>query len=728
LNLSASLRAGLVLIASLLASCGGGGGGGGGNDNGSGNDNKLTLSANSVSCANFQNDFNSVSQDVRVSWSSSKVAGLVVGTLPGQDVPSWLSAEAIGTTSPVTVRLYCNSSGQAPGRYTTTLRFITGTTSQEILGQRDVPVTFDVVAEPTVAPALMGWAETEGPTDTNIAVTHAAGVTISSVSSDVPWVSATFSGDTITLKGTATSASQAPGNYLGNLFTTFALGSRTRMVVSALNGVVRQALSGPPSLSFVIDANTTVDDLAGRTATIVTATAAPITYSVQGNVPWLSATGNTTAADGNLGLALVANQLPQLPFGISTGTLVVTPTNGATPLQIPVNIDMRLPEVNFVAPVAFTDTLDSDYVIARGGGFTSPGFQLRIDGGVVSNAQVVSDTEIRLVPGQRTVGDHPVSATNTLGIVRNSARLRVADPPPYQGAMLPADVGPQNRVVSSPINGVVFSSRAYFIDSFKSPPVGNSSVIQRFAYQAGTQQWTRTEHAYPQLFDFAFSPDESLLIVLTASDLRIVDPESMQTLDTYPLPRSPGGFARQLGVLNNGLVFIEGAHLVFSLRTHTWVDFPLYQTDGGMMASLDGSRAVIGSTGSPYSYIDASNNSIVISPNNHPFYCCGVISRHGTVALINEYVLDVDGVVRGTLPTTGFVGDLSPDGRRAYGHDFQSGALRSFDLTTSPTFTELTPIPYPPQVAADIGQIAMDPAGRVVFKITEQHFVVTRLP
>ena len=78
------------------------------------------------------------------------------------------------------------------------------------------------------------------------------------------------------------------------------------MVVSALNGVVEQALSGPPSLSFVIDANTTVEDLAGRTATIVTGTAAPITYTVQGNVPWLSATGNTTAVDGNLGLALVA--------------------------------------------------------------------------------------------------------------------------------------------------------------------------------------------------------------------------------------------------------------------------------------------------------------------------------------------------------------------------------------------------------------------------------------
>ena len=181
-------------------------------------------------------------------------------------------------------------------------------------------------------------------------------------------------------------------------------------------------------------------------------------------------------------------------------------------------------------------------------------------------------------------------------------------------------------------------------------------------------------------------------------------------------------------MLNNGLVLIGEARLVFSLRTRTWVDFPFYESHGGMMASLDGSRALVGFNASPYSFIDASTNTIVIPPSNQLFFCCGVISRHGTVALINQYVLDVDGDVLGALPTTGFLGDLSPDGRRAYGHDHISGALRSFDLTTSPLFTELTPIPYPLQIAGETGLIAVDPAGGVVFKITEQHFVVTQLP
>jgi len=726
LNLFSRLRAGVCVLALVLASCGGGGGGGGNdNNNPGGGDKNLTLNVSSVSCTSFANDFNPDSHDVRVSWTNSKVQAFVVGTLPGQAIPPWLTVDVIGNASPLTVRIHCTSGAVAPGRHSMTLRFVSGDVNQQILGQKDISLTFDVVAEPVVTAAVTTWVETETPADRTIAVTPGSGVSISSASSSVAWLSASFSGNTITLKGTPDSATLTPGNYAGTLNTTFALGSRTHTVVTNLSGTVTRAMNGPSSLSFVIDADTEAGDLTGRTATISTATAAQTAFTVQSDVPWLSVSGNTTGSADNLALTVVANQLPQLSFGVHTGTLWVTPANGAVPLEIPINIDMRLPEVNFVAPVAFTDTLDTDYVIVRGSGFTSPGFALRIDGNVVTDVQVVNDTEIRLVPGQHSVGDHLVSANGALGIVREAAPLRVADPPAYLSALVPADVGPQDRLVSSPINGVVFSSRAYFTESYANPPVGNSSVINRFAYDAGTQQWTRTEHAYPQLFDFALAPDESLLIVLTESDLRIVDPASMQTLDTYPLPHGFGGIARQLGVLNSGLVIIDAAHLVFSLRMRDWVDFPHFESDGGIMASLDGSRAVVGRSGLPYSYIDASTNTIMPAPDDRLFFCCGPISRHGQVVMINQYAMHVDGPMMGDLPTTGFVGDLSPQGLRAYGHDFQSGALRIFDL---PQIAELTPIPYPPQVAGEIGRISLDPAGHVAFKITNSYFVVTELP
>lgn len=725
LNLFSSLRAGACVLALVLASCGGGGGGGSDNTNPGGGNKNISLNVGSVSCNSFQNDFSADTHDVRVSWTNSKVQAFVVGSLPGEAIPSWLSADVIGSSSPITVKIHCTSGGVAPGHYAMTLRFVTGDASQQILGQKDIPVTFDIVADPVVNPVVTTWVETEAPADRTITVTPGAGVSVSNVSSTLPWLSTSLAGNTITLKATSESATLTPGGYFGTLQTTFRLGTRTKIIISPLEGTVTRALSGPPSLGFVINADTEAGDLTGRTATISTATVAQTAFTVQSDVPWLSVSGNTTGSSDNLGLTVVANQLPQLSFGVHTGTLLVTPANGATPLQIPINIDMRLPEVNFVAPVAFTDSLLTDYVIVRGSGFTSPGFALRIDGNVVNATQVVSDTEIRLIPGQRSVGDHLVSANGALGIVRDAAPLRVADPPAYHNALVPADVGPQDRVVSSPINGVAFSSRAYFTESYANPPVGNSSIISRFAYDAGTQQWTRTEHAYPQLFDFALSPDESLLIVLTESDLRIVDPGSMQTLDTYPLPHGFGGIARQLGVLNNGLVIIDAAHLVFSLRTRDFVDFPFVDSDGGMMVSLDGSRAVVGRSGAPYSYIDASTNTIVTAPTNHPFYCCGAISRHGSVVLINQYAMSVGGPMYGDLPTTGFVGDLSPSGHRAYGHDFQSGALRIFEL---PQIAELTPIQYPPQVSSQIGRIALDPAGRVAFKITDNYFVVTELP
>ncbi|HET7810500.1 MAG TPA: hypothetical protein VFL16_07970 [Steroidobacteraceae bacterium] len=48
--------------------------------------------------------------------------------------------------------------------------------------------------------------------------------------------------------------------------------------------------------------------------------------------------------------------------------------------------------------------------------------------------------------------------------------------------------------------------------------------------------------------------------------------------------------------------------------------------------------------------------------------------------------------------------------------------------TPESTFTELSPIQYPPQVAGDIGMIATDPAGHVIYKVTDKYFVVTELP
>ena len=217
-NFFAGLRACLFVVASLLAGCGGGGGGGGGNGPPGNVGNKsLTLSTNSLSFVSFQNDSQGETQDIRVTWTNSKVAGFVVGTLPGQAVPPWISVESIGTTSPVTIRVRCNSVGSAPGHYAMTLRFVSGDASSNILAQQDAQIACDVLQDPTVGAAVMTWVETEGPADRTVTASHDARVSTSTVSADVPWVSATLAGDTITLKKTADSATRLPGNYVGTL-------------------------------------------------------------------------------------------------------------------------------------------------------------------------------------------------------------------------------------------------------------------------------------------------------------------------------------------------------------------------------------------------------------------------------------------------------------------------------------------------------------------------------
>ena len=91
-------------------------------------------------------------------------------------------------------------------------------------------------------------------------------------------------------------------------------------------------------------------------------------------------------------------------------------------LQIPASLNLRLPEIHFVAPVAFSDTVASDFVIARGQGFDDPNAVLKLAGNTVSSPTLVTDTEIRFIPGARTAGSYQVEVPNQLGFTRDKAK------------------------------------------------------------------------------------------------------------------------------------------------------------------------------------------------------------------------------------------------------------------------------------------------------------------
>jgi hypothetical protein len=197
----------------------------------------------------------------------------------------------------------------------------------------------------------------------------------------------------------------------------------------------------------------------------------------------------------------------------------------------------------------------------------------------------------------------------------------------------------------------------------------------------------------------------------------------MITRETILLPSNIGGTAPQMAVTNDGLVLIAALDQAYSLREQRFVSIPGLSAGGvGIAGSRDGSRIFYGSANHfetfPYRYYDASDGKIVVSQTRNHF-ARGVYTRHAERALTNGYLLDSSLKVLALLEVASHSGDLSPDGRLAYGHD--EGKLRIWDVSEPNQLRELPPMDVGAAVAA---RVAVHPRGGFVFIATQTHFHV----
>jgi hypothetical protein len=395
-----------------------------------------------------------------------------------------------------------------------------------------------------------------------------------------------------------------------------------------------------------------------------------------------------------------------------------------------VRLKVNLPEVRVVMPVAFTDTVATDYVVVHGRGLTQPNIDLRVDGAAPGTVTVVDDRTLHVVPGPRTAGDHSVTVANALGFDRSSATLRVTDPPAYGAASVDvAALDLQSRIISSPSNRAVFTHRCYFC-GLASPSIGTGS-IHRFGYDTGTGQWTHTEVVYARLYDIALTPDESRLIVLEDGRLYLADPVTMIAApeDIFDVPNFSGGISRQLAVAGDGLVFISDSTKAFSLITRTFVDAPYFYTLGrAPSASADGSRVLMTRTNGndPMQAYYPATGTITTSSTVASDVLVSQ-DRHAATAYVAGTVFNADLSVRGTLVVG--PGEASPDGTRLYNPDLGASDVRVFDITANPPFgEELAAIDVPGVPNNTVARVVVDPRGRHLYYVTDRKFVVIPLP
>jgi hypothetical protein len=718
-----------ALVGLCLTACGGGGG----------DDTSLSVSETSVTLEPFVDDTSGVSKSVQVTWSGKKVAGYIVGTLPGQNLPSWLSVSASGNASPATVSFSYNGFTRVTSRQTTTIRIVTGDSDANVLDIADVAVTLDPVPLPRVAgaPVQLSWVESEQLAPRQLAITRDPRVRIVEVKTDAPWMSAVQSADTLTISGNAAtlalqvrSFDPIAGRPLNdNILLVYEYGGRQRNLVVPVDATVRRALSSTTPVSIELNASSTPADLTRFRATVATATQAPVSLSVQSDVPWLAATASATGSPNNIALTLVPSQLAPLAVGTHVANLTVTGTNATVvALQIPVTLNMRVPEAYMASPVLYVGGSPTDYVVVHGGGFTDAAAELRRDGGTAGAATIVSDTQLRVVPGVLPAGTYTLSVANRLGITRRSAALRVVDPPAYSNFSMPASIGLPPRIIASPANNAVFAANCYFCNNSS---LGTLSTVQRFSFDASTNQWAATLHSFPNLVDISMSPDETQLLVLTSNTLRVVDPVTMATTKSVLLPPWGVGTAYQLGVANDGLVLIRGLGQAYSLITDTFVALPGMSdsTQGvAIVASADGSRVLFGGsrgTQDNFRYYDSALGRIVVSTGANQFDSPGTISRYAERFYNVDTLFDRNLAPLATLPLG--LGVISADGSRVFG--IEGGAnyrLRTFDVTNAASITELASIALSrPEEAS---RLVADPRGGVVFRLTERTFNVHVVP
>jgi len=228
----------VFLCGVLLAACGGGGGsggGGGGGGNGGGGssdpDNTISLDRTRVDLLAPGLVGGEDAAEIEVTFSG---AGLVVGTLPGTELPSWLfvgaPTEVNATTARVRITFLPGSiQPMTPQRVSTTLRFATADADGDNIALRDLQITGTIDHELSRANELFTY--TLGATatpSTTIDLTTANADW--SASTDADWLTVTPASGTgnAALTLSTTPGTLPEGDYVATLSVRDTLTNRTR--------------------------------------------------------------------------------------------------------------------------------------------------------------------------------------------------------------------------------------------------------------------------------------------------------------------------------------------------------------------------------------------------------------------------------------------------------------------------------------------------------------------
>jgi hypothetical protein len=513
------------------------------------------------------------------------------------------------------------------------------------------------------------------------------------------------------------------GSYFADVVVEYGFGGLTRTLRLP---VAYHVVDVVDELRFVLNASTGPEDMEQTVTLGGGAAAGALGWTASADEPWLSLspTGGDSAGANRLTVALVRSEVANLTRGEHTATITLTSTGpDAATTQIAVNLTLDLPVVRYVAPyVAYTNSVGTDYVIVRGRGFSGLAQDVLFGSEAASDVDVVSDTELRVVPPVLAEGAYRVDIDNPLGLQLSEAELLVKAPPAFKSYDLTTSLGYGNgRVIYDAEREAVYVVRCYIC----SYSASNLETIVKYSYNRATSSWEYQRIDFPFIQDMALSPDGREMIVVTREQLFRVDPETFATIRYVNLPRMLDGiYTGQVAMLNHGVAVIRSLGQTYDLRTGEFKSVsPL--GDSIIDGTIDGSRAFVGDSantsvvGHPIRYYDASTDTIVTSRASYWYSGHGKADLHGNRFFMDGRVLDRDLNLLGSISAMSTFSAMAPDGSTLYAYASSPDSLQVIDLTGPPPYT-----PHARITLREPGPTVISQDGGTLFVVGATYFMV----
>ncbi len=702
----------LGYAAAMLSACGGGGGG----DRVPVVDDStsISISANALSFTAVQGAASPAAQTVTVSYVGD---GVLVGSLPGQQIPPWLSVTARNqvTTQQSVFNVSVSTFGMAVGTYSTTIRFVTGRADGSATRTADLSITI-IVAEPfgATAPTLT-FTEIDGDPAGTL---PSAGFTAQIRGDNIAWRAV---GTQSWIAFDATSGSAKGPLVIRVNRQALPVGTHTaqvqviddrsvRTITFPITYTIRAAklTVNRTSLTYNVTPATIASEL---NATVQVSdeidganSAKAVQWTASTNKSWLSvsAPSGNTSPPKTLTVSVDIHALESRASGNESATLTfnyIDSTGAGGTTSIPVTLTVRLPFARTSTPYLLAPSTPTT-VIVRGEDFQDADLPLlRLDYASLTTPPTrVDSTTLTLNLPSLPAGRHAISFATGLGFARSAAEVTAKAAAPLAASF----------IASAHAKRLVYDAgraRLYAIDRI-------DQEIERYEWN-GTAWNALASISIPIVKDAALNRTGSELIIAAGQALYSLDIENDATIPALlvgspsPMPINYSwDILNYIGILDSGLALVAQTYAGSGHTSLLGYDTIRRQFisgggsggrfyEGRLAVSADGHYGVIGGYGlSPCAeaaLIDSRGNPANVF-GKQLFYPCGNVididlSQDGSKILENfSIVRDRTGVqLSPALPYPSF-SRIARDGTKAY--LFQKspapGKVEIYDLTVSP--------------------------------------------